>query len=198
MNIQHLNLKLFLEDSSAVDLEQFIGVFNGWIQRQTSQERVTDELLIDVADYRHVFAGPGLLLIGHEANYSLDNTGNRLGLLYNRKAKVDGSVQERLAQAARALLLAAQRLETENGLKFNAQELLLIVNDRLLAPNTEATFTALAPELQTFFDRLYAGAGCAIDWAPDSRERFTVNVTTTANVDVAALLRNLEREPIHA
>ena len=88
MNVQHINLKLFIANPEAVKLEEFGAVFNNWIQR-----RVTLELLIDVADYLHVHNGPGILLIGHEADYSLDNRAGRLGLLYNRKAQLDGSVQ---------------------------------------------------------------------------------------------------------
>src|SRR5690349_3838270 len=102
MNLQHLNLKLFLDQP--FDPQPFIGVFNDWIQRQPTPRRVTPELLIDVADYRHVNHGPGLLLIGHEANYSLDQAEGRWGLLYARKAAVDGSPLERLQQAARAAL----------------------------------------------------------------------------------------------
>ena len=49
-------------------------VFHQWIR-----DSVCPEMLIDVADYRHVPAGPGVMLIGHEANYSLDNRENRLG-----------------------------------------------------------------------------------------------------------------------
>ncbi len=193
MDIQHLNIKFFLDNSEAVSLSDFIGIFNGWIQKQTG-----DELLIDVADYAHVPAGPGVLLIGHEANYSLDNTGHRPGLLYNRKAKVDGAIHARLTQAARAALIASRRLDTEHSFKFSGQVIQLFINDRLLAPNTPKTFAALAPELQAFFTQLYAGADYTLDWATDPRERFTVNVTTTADVDLATLLHNLEREAVHA
>lgn len=193
MDIQHLNIKLFLDDSKAVNVADFIGIFNGWIQTQAAEE-----LLIDVADYAHVPAGPGVLLIGHEANYSLDNTGNRPGLLYNRKARVEGSLQARLTQAARAAISAARRLETEHGFTFNGQALQLFINDRLLASNTSETLAALTPELHPFFSRLYASADYALDWVSDPRERFTVNVTTTATVDLATLLHNLESEAIHA
>ena len=31
-------------------------------------------------------AGPGVMLIGHQADYSVDNTDDRLGVRYNRKA----------------------------------------------------------------------------------------------------------------
>src|SRR5512138_3096052 len=150
MNVQHINIKFFIENPEQVKLEEYSGVFNNWIQRG-----VLPELLIDVADYIHVHNGPGVILIGHEADYSLDDRAGRLGLLYNRKAQLDGSVQEKLAQAARAALTAARLLEKENGLKFSGQEVQVLINDRLLVPNTQETFTALEPELGSFFDVLY-------------------------------------------
>src|SRR5512134_3643410 len=124
MNIQHINLKFFIENPEEVKLAEFAGIFNSWIQR-----RAMPELLIDVADYLHVHHGPGILLIGHEADYSLDNQAGRLGLLYNRKAPLEGSLPEKLAQAAQAALTAARLLEKENGLKFKGQEAQVIVND---------------------------------------------------------------------
>src|SRR5687768_16469162 len=148
MNVQHINIKLFIENTDTVNLADYSAVFNTWIQKH-----VLDELLIDVADYLHVKNGPGLMLIGHEADDSLDNRAGRLGLLYNRKAQLEGSTQDKLAQAARAAFTAARLLETENGLKFSGQEIQLIINDRLLAPNTAATFAALEPELRVFFDK---------------------------------------------
>src|SRR5579862_272868 len=108
MQLQHVNVKLFVEDGAQAVLEPLIPVFHGWIEHQDG-----DELLIDVADYTHVPAGPGIVLIGHEGNYSVDNTGNRLGVRYNRKAKVDGGNQECLTQATLAALTACQRLEAE-------------------------------------------------------------------------------------
>src|SRR5579864_4377903 len=105
MQLQHVNVKLLLQYPEAADLEALIPVFHTWIENQNG-----DELLIDVADYTHVPAGPGIVLIGHEGNYSVDNTGNRLGVRYNRKAVFDGGNQDCLAQAARSALTACQRL----------------------------------------------------------------------------------------
>src|SRR5262245_37383468 len=154
MELQHLNVKFFVDQPEGLDLEPFVGVFNAWIQDQV----VADELLIDVADYRHVWAGPGVVLVGHEANYSLDNADQRLGLLYNRKSLVAGTNADRLRQAVRAALQAAQRLSQQPGVSFDGQTVQLAVNDRLLAPNTDATWDAVRPELAGFFDQLY-GAG---------------------------------------
>lgn len=188
MDLQHINVKLFIKNAHGVKTGDYTGVFNRWIQ-----ERALDEMLVDVADYGHVHQGPGLLLIGHEANYSLDEHGGRLGLLYNRKARVDGPPQARLRQAVRAALVAAQKLEREEGFQFDGREAQIIINDRQLAPNTPETFAALKPELAALFNTLYAGADFTLTHASaDPRERLTVDITTAADYDVTALLSHLE------
>jgi len=193
MNVQHINIKLFIENPQSVNLADYSTVFNIWIQNHA-----LDELLIDVADYLHVPNGPGLLLIGHEADYSLDNRAGRLGLLYNRKKKLEGKTQEKLVQATRAVLTAAQLLEKENGLKFNTREIQVLINDRLLAPNTTETFVTLEPELRTFFDKLYGGTEYEISYKTDPRERFTVEIKAVVRFDVETLLNILSLEPAHA
>ena len=193
MNLQHINIKFFIEDPETVNLAEYSAVFNSWIQKQA-----LEELLIDVADYLHVHHGPGIMLIGYEADYSLDNRSGRLGLLYNRKAQLDGTTQEKLAQAVRAALTAAQILENENGLKFNLSEAQVVVNDRLLVPNAAETFAALEPELKSFFNRLYNGAEYSLTHNADPRERFTVNVEAESGFDVETLLKNLSVEVAHA
>ena len=192
MNIQHVNVKLYLENPETVKLADYAAVFNTWIQTQR-----LDELLIDVADYLHVHHGPGLMLIGFEADYSLDQRAGRLGLLYNRKAQLEGSNQEKLIQAARATLIVAQILEKEHGLKFNAAELQVVINDRLLAPNTAETFAVLETDLKAFFSKLYHGASYSLAHHTDPRERFTVNVKTASAFDVEGLLNNLAVETVH-
>jgi hypothetical protein len=192
MNVQHINVKFFLENPESVNLAEYAAVLNSWIQKQR-----LEELLIDVADYLHVHHGPGIMLIGHEADYSLDQRAGRLGLLYNRKAPLEGTTHEKLAQAIGATLTAAQILEKEHGLKFIGSEVQLIINDRLLVPNTSETYAAFEPDLTRFFDRLYAGAEYALTHNADPRERFTVNVKAESSMDVDALFKNLAVEAAH-
>lgn len=158
-----------------------IPVFHRWIQ-----DSVCEELLIDVADYRHVPAGPGVLLVGHEANYSLDLSFNRLGLLYNRKVRDEGSAQDNLQRGFRAALAACARLEEEpefqGRLKFDAGDCEVILNDRLLAPNTEATWQILKPEFEKFFDSFYGGVSYTLERSKDPRERFRVGVKANGPV----------------
>ena len=158
MQLQHVNVKLLVQNPEGANLEPLIPVFHSWIENQNG-----DELLIDVADYTHVPAGPGIVLIGHEGNYSVDNTGNRLGVRYNRKAACDGGNQDCLTQAARAALTACRRLEAEPRLdgkfRFNGQDIEIFINDRLVAPNNAATREAFDEDFHALFPETVSGKG---------------------------------------
>jgi hypothetical protein len=188
MQLQHVNVKLLVQNRDGASLEPLIPVFHGWIENQDA----ADELLIDVADYSHVPAGPGVVLIGHEGNYSVDNTGNRLGVRYNRKAALDGSNQDLLSQATRAALTACRRLEAEPRLdgkfRFNGQDIEIFVNDRLIAPNNSATRKAFDADFHLFFRKLFQGKEYSISYGDDPRSLFTAFVKTARPLSVADLL----------
>ena len=190
MELQHINVKLFLERPKKVDLDAAIFVLHGWVQDQ-----VCEELLIDVADYRHLDGGPGVMLIGHEANYSLDLADQKLGVRYNRKAPLEGTNEDRLTQATCAALNAFNRLASDPKLAhqyiFNGTELQLFVNDRLLAPNRKETFEALKPELEAFFRKLYGKNGFSLSCGGDPRNLFSVIVKTSRSFGAEELLKNL-------
>lgn len=191
MQLQHVNVKLLVQNPDEASLEPLIPVFHGWIESRTAD----DELLIDVADYSHVPAGPGVVLIGHEGNYSVDNTGSRLGVRYNRKAALEGSNQDRLAQATRAALTACRRLETEPRLggkfRFNGQDIEIFINDRLLAPNNTATREAFDADFHLFSQKLFRGKEYSISYGEDPRSLFTAYVKTSQPFGVADLLQAL-------
>jgi hypothetical protein len=189
MQLQHVNVKLLLHNSKGVSLEPLIPVFHSWIENQNG------ELLIDVADYSHVPAGPGVVLIGDEGNYSVDNTDDRLGVRYNRKSELNGGNQNSLAQAMRAALTACQRLESEPRLegkfRFNGQDFEIFINDRLVAPNTIATCELLDPDFQLFFQKLFRGKEYTLSYDMDPRTLFTVMVKAAQPYSVAELLEAL-------
>jgi hypothetical protein len=119
MELQHLNVKLFVLDPAAVDLEPFVGVFNRWIQAQD--------------------------------------------------------------------------------LRFETRALQLIVNDRLLVPNTPAAESELRPELSTFLHELFGGAAFSLSRSSGNpRERFTLNVRTEAELSLEALIENVARPRLPA
>jgi hypothetical protein len=190
MQLQHVNVKLLVQNPEEVDLEPLIPVFHGWIQDQ-----VGEGLLLDIADYRHVDAGPGVVLIGHDGNYSVDNTDNRLGVRYNRKAPLDGSNQDRLKQAASAALRACQRLEAEprlgGRLRFNGQEIEIFINDRLVAPNSGATREAVHSDLKLFAQSLFRGSEHSVSYDSDPRRLFGVFMKAARPFSVADLLGNV-------
>jgi hypothetical protein len=184
LTLQHVNVKLLVKDPAGADLEPLIPIFHSWIQ-----EQVFEELLLDVADYRHVPAGPGVMVIGLQADYSVDNTDDRLGVRYNRKAGAEGSNQDRLRQAARAALTSFQRLESDP--RFNGQDLEIFINDRALAPNNSATREAADPELKEFAKKLLNGSDYSLAYNSEPRRLFGATLKASRPFSVADLLKNL-------
>jgi hypothetical protein len=192
LDIQHINAKLMLQNPGQVNLEPVTRVFHRWIQ-----ERACEELLLDVADYRHVPAGPGVVLIGHEANYSVDNSDSRLGVRYSHKGVLSGTIRDRLEQAVRGALLACQRLEGApelgGSLRFGGHEMEFFINDRLLAPNTEGTRQALDPHIRALCERLFKGNGFRLEHAQDDPRRlFSVSIMAEPAFQTNDLLNNLD------
>ena len=184
MELQHVNVKIYAR-TATVSPEAVIPVFHEWIRAGA----VADELLIDVADYGHVPAGPGVMLVGHEAFYSLEpGTEERLGLLYNQRVRRDGSNVDRILHALFRAAEACARLESDarlSGISFDAGDLRLFVNDRALAPNVPETFVAARPDLTAALGTFFGGADFTCEYLEqDPRERFTVVVKATA---IAAL-----------
>ncbi len=175
MDLQHINMKLFIDGDLSIDPARFIDMFHRWIR-----DKVCDELLIDVADYRHVPAGPGVMLIAHEANYSLDNTNNRWGLLYNCKADTAGTNEQRLTQAFHSTVKACKLIEAEfaaeDALTFCREELEIIVNDRALAPNTDETFQTCKPDIESFIKNAIDQSDYTIEHQTDPRKRLALTI----------------------
>ena len=128
MELQKLNVKFFVEQPNSIPLADFIEIFHGWIQ-------ATDGTYHDVADYSHMQAGPGIVLVAHDANVSIDEAGGRRGLLYSQKALMVGSNRDMLRHAFSAALENCRKLEEEPALRgklrFSANEAVISLNDRL-------------------------------------------------------------------
>jgi hypothetical protein len=142
---------------------------------------VKDHLLIDVHDYSHIRQGPGILLVAHEGNFSMDSAGGRLGLLYFRKQPGPGAGEERLSAVVETALEACRRLEEEPSLKgrirFVPGELLAIANDRLNAPNDDEGFSKLRPVLESALRQTLAKSKLEMSRASkDPKERLAIHV----------------------
>ncbi|MGD0140532.1 MAG: hypothetical protein ABSD28_16820 [Tepidisphaeraceae bacterium] len=154
MDVYKIAVKIFASAPQGVEFD-FVPIFHHWIQKQSVQ----GHRLIDVADYGHVAAGPGTVLVSSEANFYMDRGENRLGLLYSRKLPLEGSFQDRLRAAIGEAVKAAATLEQEpevaGKLKFNTDEIVIRLNDRLRAPPNDQTVAAAKGDVQAVANWLY-------------------------------------------
>jgi hypothetical protein len=194
MDAHRLQLKIYATPESArdVEVEALIPVFHRWIK-----DHVLPELVIDVANYAHVPQGPGVVLIGHGSDYFMDQGEGRLGLLHNRK-RAGGGAAERLGDLARRTLHVAALLEKEPSLagkvRFATGELLFRINDRLAAPNGEATFAGVRAELEALAARLYGGqAKLAREGGP--KDLFAVRISGPPGTPLSTLLEKAGGPP---
>src|SRR5919109_961142 len=109
MELQKINVKFFTAGPHQPPLADFIDIFHGWIQ-------ATDGEYHDVADYSHMQAGPGIVLIANNANVSIDETENRRGLLFSQKSRLEGSNQKKLRQVFHSALASCHKLEEDPAL----------------------------------------------------------------------------------
>lgn len=175
--VEHVNVKVFVREPVFVNWADLIPVYHRWIQKQAFLEM----LPIDVADYSHVPAGPGVMLIGHHADISLDNRANRIGMLYNRKTALGGSFEEKLRYSYERAIEAARKLEQEpefRGLiSFDESDLEMFITDRVLAPNTDQTWNELRGGIEAVF-----GPAASLKWNGPGRELFRVRIAAAGTL----------------
>ncbi|MCH7804124.1 MAG: hypothetical protein IH937_08565 [Acidobacteria bacterium] len=192
MELQRLGVKLFVENPSSLEIRSFIPIFHSWIQRQA----IEGHLLIDIHDYSHVYRGPGILLVAHEGNFSMDRAEDRLGLFYCQKQPSKGSLRNHIQTIFRTALQACRLLEEESeleGIRFKTDEVLVVANDRLFAPNTPETFQQLQPVFREFFEQLFDGNEFTLNHRTDPKERFSVTVHSPHSMDTQTLLERAQR-----
>jgi hypothetical protein len=190
MESSKLSLKFFLRDGSSVHADAFVPVFHHWIQTHA----LPGHMLVDVADYKHVPNGPGTVLVSHEANIYTDSTGGRLGLLYQRKTPIEGDLTARLREVFRAALIVCKMLEEAPELSgkvsFPTDVIEIRVHDRLQAPNTAETFTAVKPAVEAFLAKLY-GAPVKLAHTPSDETLFEIKSTAPTGPTATELLARL-------
>jgi hypothetical protein len=192
---QRISAKFFINEPDAVDLPAFIPVFHNWIREQK-----VDGVPIDVADYKHVKEGPGVLLIGHEGDYALDLGHGRPGLLYSYKREWQSeTLAGRLQAVLHRLLRGAQLVETEASLDgritFGTDELQLTFLDRLRTPNTPETLAAVGHEVEAALAAVYGDLAASVERVEtDERRPFSLQVQIPEAPAVNTLLNRLNQQ----
>ncbi len=141
-------VKIFAERCDGVSQAEFIPIFHQWIRRPPFAEA-----WIDVADYKHVPGGPGVMLVARGGHYSMDERGGRLGVAYRRLRPVEEGAEEALRAAVQCALQAARALQGEESMRgrlgFTPQGMECVVLDgRIRAEDPEAAsdFTCMLRE----------------------------------------------------
>ncbi len=190
MDLQQINVKVFTTEESEINYTNFIKVFNRWMEEADSDD------YLNYADYSHVDAGPGVLLILKQANYSIDNAYHQPGFLYNRKHAVEGDNTDKIRQAFAEVLSKCELLEAaaelENAVHFNGADLLFMINSRHVAPNTPEIAAAIQAELTPVLEQMYGGDGFTVErTSEDPRERFALRISASSDKPISELLANL-------
>jgi hypothetical protein len=188
MELQKISVKVFAAEPHNVPLTDFIDIFHGWIQ-------ASDGIYHDVADYSHMQAGPGVVLVADDANLSIDETENRRGLLWSQKGRLAGSNQEKLRAVLRSALENCRRLEQEPALRgrlrFLPNEAVISVNDRLIASNTDECFLEIKPEIEPLGRTLFGNAKLTLERDLEARKRLNVHMKSSYSGDLETVLSHL-------
>jgi hypothetical protein len=191
MTPQRLSLKVYLADGAAVDPAHLVPMFHGWIRQPP-----VDGVLVDVADYKHVGRGPAVVLVGHEADYAVDLSEERPGLVYVRKRPLPADLATDLRLGMRRLLQAAcafeERPQPHPPVRFSAEEWRLQAIDRLRFPNTPEAAADLKRWVEPALATLFAGVRLEIaDAEGDRRAPLTLRVRARGAPDLRGLLQRL-------
>ena len=194
---QRLSVKFYFEELS-VDVDAFIPVFHRWIR----EDVVPNELLLDVADYKHIQDGPALLLVGHEADYVIDLTDGKPGLLYVRKRDTGSNLSDALgttlAQALNWIELTENDVELGGKLKLRTDGATIVLLDRLNYPNAasngdgvDSAANAAQAQLTDNLAALFGGDATVTRIANDAREPLTFELCAPSAPNVDTLLSQL-------
>jgi hypothetical protein len=189
MKSEKLQIKFFAKPNQHFELESVVPVFHRFIR-----EQVFDELMIDVADYKHVPKGPGIALVGDANDYFLDQGEGRNGLMFSRKrhgSGPEGRLREGFARALKACTLLEAAPELGGKLTFATDEVLIRLPDRLRAPNDDASFAEASRDVAPLLDKLYGAGNYVLERGPLSPEPLSLRVKAKSAPALSSLLAAL-------
>lgn len=181
MNPQRLTVR-FPVDDVPDDLEPALGVFHRFIQRG-----LVEGLILDVADYRHVPNGPGVMLIGHDVDYGISHE----GFTVVRKRSAHDPATEQLRDVLRMGLGALDAIAADGQLDVSVDRSSFTVTapDRLLGPPDEVA-AALGTEIEPTVTELFGG-GATVTTVDHNDPRLAPEVLVESDENAIRVLEAL-------
>lgn len=190
MNLQKINVKLFLDVAGRLELDPFLDIFARW--REQAEDPVG---WIDLADYAHVDRGPGILLIGRQGNLSIDLSDPGPGILYANRQGLEGDLGERIRTSYLRGLSHIERLLADPGFPRSLTPRTdfwgLTFNDRLEVPNSESA-TLIEPAVRSVADRLFGPGRYEIVSDQEKTRRCAVTLHSAETLSLAQLAGSLQ------
>lgn len=188
MELERFCLKFFARPDTNVDDEIFITIFHDWIRYQK-----LSGVLLDVADYRHVPDGPGVMLITHHINFAMDRLDGRFGLFAQQKLNQADNRRDQILALVRATIAFGALLESDWRVKKNLSleggQFHLMSNDRLRLPNTDSAYHNILSDLEVAATIVYPGRDVSIARVEnDPRERLTAVVDADVSINMKELM----------
>jgi hypothetical protein len=191
MDVTKMSAKLYATRAS-VEPGEILATFHRWIVAQS----VAGHTWIDVADYSHVKGGPGVVLIGIEANVSADEADGTWGVVYTRKLPWVGSpdltarIRATMHGTAQSASILASDSVLADRLEFATDRMLVRFNDRLAAPNSERTLSQARGALTSAGESVW-GDGVTIEHHASRLSLFEAMVRGANPVTLDAMLGRL-------
>jgi rhodanese-related sulfurtransferase len=154
------------------DLEPALAVFHRFIQRG-----LVEGLILDVADYRHVPHGPGVLLVGHDVDYGVDER----AFTVVRKRRADDGASTQVRDALRMGLGAMDAIAADGELEvaFDPARFTVTAPDRRLGAAHEVA-ASLRDEIAPLVAELY-GPGAKVSPVESDDPRHPPGVSVEAD-----------------
>jgi hypothetical protein len=190
MDLQRIDLKVFLDAPDGVKFEPVLTVFDRWRQQT---DHPSD--WVDLADYGHMQQGPVILMAGKRDRIAVDTNLPGVGILVQTQKGLSGSIEERFVEAFRRHLTMSTELtsapEFPSAAAVRGGDWLVTINDRLQFPNNDATDQAVRSGLVAAMDRLFGDSGYNLERDTDPQRRYAYRVTAEGNPTLAELAAKL-------
>lgn len=184
-DLQRIDLKVLLDGPARPQLDPILTAFDRW-----RQEKDAPSDWVDLADYAHMQHGPAVMMAGKRENVAIDTNEPGPGILVQNRKGLEGSVEERFAQAFRRHLTLANRLvgepEWPAELKVRGGDWIISINDRLGFPNNDESDQALREGLVALLDKLFTD-GYDLERDADPQRRLSYRLRAEGNPTLASL-----------